>query len=303
MHRSQEIKGLSLEDHGVDPASSVAVRCWGTRGSIPSPGPETSRYGGNTTCLEFLAGGARLILDAGTGIRRLGQHMTAEGKGREATILLTHYHWDHIQGLPFFAPAYESGYEIKVYGPRLETARSDSPLTCQMDPVHFPVSHDRLPASFSFAEVGPDPWDVDGIRIRTMTMRHPSKTLGYRLEVDDRVLVFVPDNEIEGGPFPVEEGWRDSLERFVEGADALFHDAMFTSEEREPFEGWGHSTFEEVFDLACKGGVKHLFFFHHAPDRTDDALDAIVEDFRSRVRTHGFEMAVDGACEGDLIHI
>jgi ribonuclease BN (tRNA processing enzyme) len=172
-----------------------------------------------------------------------------------------------------------------------------------MDPVHFPVSQERLPASFSFATVEPGPWEIDGIRIRTMAMRHPSRTLGYRLETAGRVAVFIPDNEIEGGPFPVVEGWRQELEEFVEGADALFHDAMFTADEGEPFEGWGHSTFEEVFELASGAGVKRLYFFHHAPDRTDGELDAIVASFQRRAENLVPGMTVQGAREGEIVQL
>jgi len=291
----------AAEDALGSPVPSVTVRCWGTRGSTPSPGPDTVGYGGNTSCVEVRAGGTRIILDAGTGIRLLGEEFRGEAADKKAVIFLTHFHWDHIQGLPFFAPAHDPAFHISIFGPEQEGLGVEALLAGQMGPIYYPVSLQELPASFTFAEVEEGSFTHEPFEVHAMRMRHPSVTMGYRAEAFGRSVVFIPDNELEGGSFPTPTGWREALEEFVRGADILFHDAMFTEEEGPSFRGWGHSTFEQVVELAIRAEVKKVFFFHHAPGRSDEELTKLLNRFREEVSNRGRDLQVHAAAEGDTI--
>jgi len=290
----------SEEEKDLD--TRVAVRCWGTRGSIPSPGPATAGYGGNTTCVEVQAGKSRIIFDAGTGIRLLGEKLMAEG-AKSACIFLTHFHWDHIQGFPFFAPVYNPEFNLRIVGPEQDGMDVESLFAGQMGSVYFPIPYEALSANLAFDHLNEGVWEQDGIRMRAMRMRHPSYTVGYRVEAYGRSVVFVPDNELVGGPFPTPSGWREKLEQFAEGADVLIHDAMFTDEEYHKKEGWGHSTFSQTLELAERAGVKQLFFFHHAPERSDAELNLILDRFRKEVGERGLDLGVHAAIEGKQVLI
>jgi len=301
---SSESPGPSTPGDGANaPTPAVSIRCWGTRGSIPSPGPDTSRYGGNTSCVEIRAGATRVILDAGTGIRILGDALMEEGEVRDASVFLTHFHWDHIQGLPFFAPAYEPSFRLRLFGPRQEGETVEALLAGQMGPFHFPIPQQELPASLAFSEVDEGELTHGDFRIRAMRVRHSTITFGYRIEGAGRSVVYIPDNELEGGPFPTPIGWRDGIENFVRGADVLFHDAMFTNDEASSFQGWGHSTFEQALDLSLRAEVRKLYFFHHAPNRTDAELDALLERFRKEAADRGGDLSVHAAAEGSEFQI
>jgi phosphoribosyl 1,2-cyclic phosphodiesterase len=288
------------EENDLD--NRIAVRCWGTRGSIPSPGPATAGYGGNTTCVEIQAGESRIIFDAGTGIRLLGDKLMAE-KASKAAIFLTHFHWDHIQGFPFFAPVYNPEFNLRIVGPEQDGMDVESLFAGQMGPVYFPVPYEALSANLAFDHLNEGVWEENGIRMRAMRMRHPSYTVGYRVEAFGRSVVFIPDNELVGGPFPTPSGWRDKLEKFVGGADILIHDAMYTDNEYPRMEGWGHSTFSQTLELAERSGVKQVFFFHHAPERSDRELNHILQGYRNEVGERGLDLEVHAAFEGKQVLI
>jgi phosphoribosyl 1,2-cyclic phosphodiesterase len=292
-----------LGDAQGTPGPAVSVRCWGTRGSIPSPGPETVEFGGNTSCVEIQAGGTRIILDAGTGIRLLGQKLEKEAGDKLVNIFLTHFHWDHIQGLPFFPPAYDPEFNVHVFGPAGEGRGIETLLSHLMEPIHFPVTFQDLPASITFSEVEEGDWVHEGVQMRAMRMRHPSITFGYRVEALGRSVVFIPDNELEGGSYPTPGKWRRDLGDFVRGADVLFHDAMFTEEEGPPYEGWGHSTYEEAVELALRSDVKRLYFFHHSPARSDAEIRGLLDRFRGEISDRGGNLELHAAAEGTDIPI
>jgi phosphoribosyl 1,2-cyclic phosphodiesterase len=277
---------------------SVSVRCWGTRGSVPTPGPETARFGGNTSCVEVRTGDTRIILDAGTGIRLLGEEIREEEGEKQAVVFLTHSHWDHIQGLPFFSPAYDPDFKLRICGPTQENLSAEAVFAHQMGPIFFPVTFQELPASITFSEVQEGDWVQDGVRMRAKRVRHPSVTLGYRLEALGRSVVYIPDNELEGGSLATPARWGEEIEDFVRGADVLIHDAMFTEEESPSYEGWGHSTFEQTVDLALRADVRRLLFFHHAPGRSDAELNRIQESFEEEVLDRGGDLQVRAAEEG-----
>ncbi len=279
---------------------------WGTRGSIPTPGPHTTRYGGNTPCVAVErrdAHGDRLvILDAGTGIRALGKALAERGNGALAVdLLLSHTHWDHIQGLPFFAPFFERGNAIRIWGSKQGDVDLGVILRQQMDPVVFPVPLDELAAELDVAHVGSDAFEVEGFTVRAMRLRHPGHTLGYRLTPAEggASLAYVTDNELgPGGAYEVGRTWRKQFVKFLDGVDLLIHDAMYTPDELDTHRGWGHSSHAEAVALAGEAGVKRLVLFHHRPEHEDAAMDALLADARAAAREAGLTLTVLAATEG-----
>ena len=276
---------------------AVTTRCWGTRGSIPSPGPQTTRYGGNTTSFEVRNGEQRLIFDAGTGLRALGLDLIENG-GEFHHIFLTHFHWDHIQGFPFFAPLYNPEIDLKIVGPRQNNIDVRSLFAGQMGPIYFPVPFSLVAATMSFDHLNEGTLEMAGATLRTMRVKHPSYVIAYRIEVGGRVICFVPDNEIEGDMYEVEDGWYERLVDFVRSADLLIHDSMYTDDEYPTRIGWGHSTFNQSLRLAEEGEVKKLLFFHHEPTRSDDELDEIVNRIRDDALSRGCAVELEAAAEG-----
>jgi phosphoribosyl 1,2-cyclic phosphodiesterase len=287
---------------------SSAVTFWGTRGTIPSPGPHTVRYGGNTACVEVRDGhGHLVILDAGTGIRGLGKRLAAETSagGIRAHIVLSHAHWDHIQGLPYFAPFFKAGNVITVWGPKQGDVGMEEILRQLMQPVVFPVPLDALAAKLEVKHVNAEPIATEGCTITSMRVRHPAVTLGYRLEMAGGAsVVYVTDDELgAGGQYDVGAKWRERFVRFIGDADVLIHDAMYTPEECTGHAGWGHSSYAEAVELARESGVKRLVLFHHEPEHADDAQDAIAEQARRLAARGGCRLEVVAAAEGLKITI
>jgi ribonuclease BN (tRNA processing enzyme) len=204
-------------------------------------------------------------------------------------LLLSHTHWDHIQGLPFFAPLFERRNAVRIWGPRQGTVDLERILRDQMNPVVFPVPLDELDAALSVRHVEPGRLDVGGFHVDAMVLRHPGTTLAYRLAPagGGASLVYVTDNELgPGGTYDVGPRWRDELVAFASGADVLIHDAMFTTEEIAQFSGWGHSTSVEAVQLAADAGVRRLVLFHHRPERDDAGMDALVGAAQRQARAH-----------------
>jgi phosphoribosyl 1,2-cyclic phosphodiesterase len=271
----------------------VKVRFWGTRGSIPTPGPLTVRYGGNTACVEVRdSTGSLLILDAGTGLRELGTALMNDGGSRPFSVdlLLSHLHWDHIQGIPFFRPAYDPKSSLRIRGPKQSRTMREL-LGLGMDDPFFPVDIDDLPAQLSVGELqdGSDE-QIGRFRVRAASIFHPAPALAFRLESDGRALVYATDTEdpFSGKPNPVVT--------LASGADTLIHDAQFVESDFKPT--WGHSTIASAIDVAIDAKVKRLVLYHHDPDRTDDALDAIATESRKQTKKKGSSMEVVVAREG-----
>jgi len=267
----------------------MEVRFWGTRGSIPTPGSHTVRFGGNTSCVEVrTAEGHIFIFDCGTGARPLGEALMAPPVAPvSASILFSHTHWDHIQGFPFFAPAFEPRNTIAVYGPEGGRRSLHDTLARQMELSYFPVELSQLPATLSYTDLGEGAHTIGGARIVAQYLNHPAVTLGYRVEADGAAVVYACDHEPFGGalwrtdaaPGPLElilhEGDRRHA-HFLADADLVIHDAQYTPEEYRWRKSWGHSTFEYVVELACTAGVKRLALTHHDPSH-DDAVVAEIE--------------------------
>ena len=256
----------------------MKVRFWGTRGSIPTPGPSTVRYGGNTACVEVRdSSGSLLILDAGTGLRELGAAMVKNGSGPRPfsiDLLLSHLHWDHIQGIPFFRPAYDPKTSLRIRGPKQARTMREL-LGLGMDDPFFPVDLEELPAQIAVEEMddGSDE-RVGPFRVRAASIFHPSPALAYRVEADGRSLVYATDTE---DPF---SGRANPVIGLARGADTLIHDAQFLESDFKPT--WGHSTIASAIDVAAKAKVKRLVLYHHDPDRSDEALDRIAKEAQKR---------------------
>jgi phosphoribosyl 1,2-cyclic phosphodiesterase len=278
-------------------ASAVTVCCWGTRGSIPSPGPTTVRYGGNTTCFEVRHQGLRLILDAGSGIRPLGMEIVEKGPNA-IHIFLTHFHWDHIQGFPFFAPLYDPEDQIKVVGPKQRDIDVQNLFAGQMGPIYFPVPFSVVAAAMEFEHLNQGGYEVGDASLDVIRVKHPSFVIGYRIRIGGRTICFIPDNELDGDGSQVGPDWDRRIREFVSGADLLIHDSMYTDEEYAGRAGWGHSTFSQALRLAEEGGVKKLLFFHHDPTRSDAELDTIVSRVRDGALARGVALDLGAAAEG-----
>lgn len=283
----------------------MRVRFWGTRGSCPSPGPATLRYGGNTTCVEVRTDDDHLvILDAGTGIRELGRSLVQDAQGRpiRGEVYFSHAHWDHIQGLPFFTPAFQTGNDFTLWGsPSLERSL-EVVLRQQMSPVVFPVAFDQLSARMEVRTLEHQRRRGPGYDLRTINVRHPGSALGFRLSAegdDRRSVIFIPDNELDPfGDHADAASSREALVEFARGASILIHDAMYTGAEYMEHRGWGHSSYRDAVDFAIAAEVGTLVLFHHEPDRSDAALDEMLALCHTMVEERGGAVRVIAAAEG-----
>ncbi|MCA9539326.1 MAG: MBL fold metallo-hydrolase, partial [Myxococcales bacterium] len=242
------------------------------RGSIATPGPKTVRYGGNTPCVEVHAADRMMIFDGGTGLRCLGEELMRRGKRIEADLFLTHMHWDHIQGIPFFTPAFLPGNRFRMYGERKGDQSLRDVLEGQMTHPNFPVPLSVMRSELSFHEVkSGEVIDLgSGVTVRTAAMHHPNDCLGLRVEYAGRSLVYTTDTEHDPESGELDQHVLD----LAKDADALIYDSMYTEDEyRNGKIGWGHSTYTEALRIARAAGVRKLFFFHHDPVHDDDFLD------------------------------
>ena len=249
---------------------------WGVRGTLPVPGPGSVRYGGNTSCVTFEAEGEpMIIIDAGSGIKRLSDDIFARGAPRiTGKLLLSHAHWDHINAFPFFGPLYVQGNEFEVLGPAHSDRTVREIVTAQMEDVYFPVTTREFGARVYYRDLREERFLVGNVQVDTMLLKHPGACLGYRLTLNDTKVCYITDNELypEGNPYHDPE-FEARLVNFVREADVLITDTTYLDYEYPKKIGWGHSCVSEVVRIADRAAVKNLHLFHHDPDQDDNKID------------------------------
>ena len=291
------------------------IRLWGVRGSIPVPGKSTVRYGGNTSCVEVRADGEIIILDAGSGIRLLGLALDKEfgPRSMKLTLLISHTHWDHIQGLPFFSPAYDQKNLIRVLGYEGARAGLAKILASQMETPFFPVSLRQLPSHLAIEELKEMEFRVGSVEVRSKFANHPGICVGYRLATSSGSIAYFPDNEPyeelkmllasrDGVTEEEARGFADAergkMVDFLQGCDVAIMDTQYTEEEYAKHVGWGHSSVDSVVSLALDANVGRLVLFHHDPNHDDQMIDKMLEHARAFVAKSGKSLDVDAAREG-----
>ena len=300
--------------------SSTCVRFWGVRGSLPTPGPTTVFYGGNTSCVEVRADSAVIILDAGSGIRCLGNALAAEFKGRplETTLLLTHTHWDHIQGFPFFSPAYNPNNKLRVMSYEGAHKGLEKTLSIQMESPFFPISMHQMPGHITVGEIKAMEFQLGEVKAQAAIVNHPGTCVGYRLNTAAGSVAFLPDNELfhrlkavgatkPGTEYPAREEFAKFQEQkfvdFLKEVDVLILDAQYDEAEYLTKIGWGHSCVDDSVALAVAAGAKTLFLFHHDPLHDDDKITKMVARARGLAKHLGSSIHIDAAREGLEINL
>lgn len=279
------------------------AKFWGTRGSVPSPGPSTVRYGGNTSCVEVRCGDTVIVLDAGTGIRPLGLDLV-QRRIRKIWLLLSHTHMDHVQGFPFFKPLYTPGVDIRICSPAEWARSAEEVLRRQMESYYFPVGLDQVPAQVSFEPQNKSFW-IEDVSIQRHPLNHPGGSFAYRLEYAGRVLVYLADHEPYCRQFGGSNGNQAldaGVSRFAHGANLLIREAQYTAEEYQTRRGWGHATMADALESALRSGAKQIALFHHDPEHDDVFLErefCVVKqqhsppDGRVFLASEGQEISVD----------
>ncbi len=263
----------------------MLIRCWGARGSVPVSGREYERYGGDSPCIEVRDRfGSCLIIDCGTGMRRLGTRLVQEGI-KEFSLIMTHFHWDHVLGFPFFRPLYRPSTRITLYGwPHIQ-GNVQQNLYHVMAPPHFPVSASDISAKITTIACETPMLDIGGLHIETIPLNHPNQGLGFRITEQGKSFVFLTDNELDES---YDQGSSyDDFVTFCRDADLLIHDGEYTRKEYAWTRTWGHSRYVDAVQLAVDAGVARLGLFHHNQTRTDDEVDTIVEECRAILAEQG----------------
>ncbi len=302
--------------------TEMTIRFWGVRGSIPTPGPKTVRVGGNTSCIELRAEGELIILDAGTGIRLLGLDLQEEYADRplDATLLITHTHWDHIQGFPFFAPAYKPGNHLRILGYEGSRRGLEGTLSGQMESAYFPVSLRSVPSELEFREMQDLTFQIGRVSVQSTFAHHPGICMGYRLQTAAGSVVYLPDHEVysresilQMAKFEHTAGsdelaghareQDEKITRFIQGADLLIMDTQYLTDEYPRYVGWGHSCVDDVVETAVAGDVKRLRLFHHDPAHDDDRLEYKLRCGRDVAASLGSDIEIELAREGDEVRL
>ncbi len=270
---------------------------WGCRGTLASPGPETVRYGGQTSCIAVhLDDGSLVILDAGTGIRPFGMSLGGRHP-RRVDVLITHLHTDHIEGLRFFSPFWDPSVEFRVWGPPAPLRSLEERISPYFSPPFFPVHLRNIPSRPEFRDTPPGPWSIGSAVVSAALVKHPGPAVGYRIEEAGRTLAYLPDHEPGLGADlkAVEPEWISGL-GLARRADLLVHDAQYTQAEYDSRIGWGHSSTVDAVTFAQRAGAQHLALFHHDPMHTDDQLEAMLADVKqlSAAASIGVELGYEG---------
>lgn len=303
---------------------SIKIKFWGVRGSIPTPGPSTLKYGGNTSCIEIdFKDGPKFIMDAGTGIRQLGKHLLNNRDPIHAYIFLSHFHWDHIQGLPFFRPAFILENKFTILGSDDPAIQLDKIISFQMDPTYFPITIDDMRAKIEFRSIKEEKILIENVEVETIYLNHPGYALGFRVTYHDKSLIYISDNEpfqYENKPIQNEirsigkenlaevfdtfiENKNQKLVNFCQDADVLIHDSQYFVEEYRDKMAWGHSPLNFAVELALISKVKQLILFHHDPDHDDATIDRIERLSRKLLKKQNAGILCSAAREGIIIEL
>lgn len=286
---------------------ATKVKFWGVRGSIPTPGPSTVFFGGNTSCVELRVDGQLIILDAGSGIRPLGQALAAEFGDRplDLHLLITHTHWDHIQGFPFFLPAYHAKNRVRIIGYKGATDGLAATLAGQMESSYFPIALKQMAGDVVIEEQRELHFQVGAVRVEACYSNHPGICVGYRVFSSSGSIVYLPDNEsfnkcsttAHGDALPrtIEE----NLVKFIANADVLITDAQYGAEEYQRHVGWGHGCLDDVVRFAIAGSVKRLYLFHHDPEHDDRTVSSMLMHARELAAAAGSSIRIEAAREGE----
>lgn len=272
----------------------MRIKFWGVRGSTPSPQPENMRYGGNTSCVEVRVGDQLYVFDCGTGFRMLGQNLRRQANGRpiSAHVFVSHFHWDHIQGLPFFGPLYDNPQNRFQFHCSSKNRMLKQVLEEQMAAPFFPVGLNQMQARQDFYDLEEGSVDLGDVRLQAKWLNHPQGCMGFRLESKDGIFVYATDNE------PGDATFDKNVRKLAEGADVLVYDAQYLPEEYEAVRrGWGHSHWREAVNIVMESGAKELVLFHHDPDHDDACIDRVLQEARN------YYPRVNAAAEGMQIEV
>jgi CheY-like chemotaxis protein len=285
----------------------IEVKFWGVRGTLPRPGHDSLRYGGNTSCVTLSFENEPLfVLDAGSGIKNLSNALMAKPEKRtQGKILISHPHWDHINALPFFAPFYVPGNDFEIIGADQSGVSVRDFVSAQMDGVYFPITTREFGARVEYRDLGEGTHKIAGLDVETLLLSHPGNCLGYRINHEGRSICYITDNELflPDSPYFSQE-YEDRLSKFVEGTDALITDTTYTDEDYPRFVGFGHSCVSQVAALAARAQVKTLYLFHHDPDQSDDDIDRKLASTREALMKNGGDSVNCVApAEGDAIFV
>jgi phosphoribosyl 1,2-cyclic phosphodiesterase len=300
--------------------SSIRLKIWGVRGSIPVPGQTTTRYGGNTSCIEVRADGELIVLDAGSGIRGLGLALENEFGSNpiNLSLLITHVHWDHIQGFPFFVPAYNDKNKIQIFGYDGAGSGLQEILKGQMATPFFPVELYDLPGKIDIQKLESMDFKIGNVRVRSRFMNHPGVCVGYRILASKGSIAYLPDHEPYEAfklhsakshllsPEQTKKRAREDraeLVKFLQGADVLVLDTQYTDEEYQSHIGWGHGSLSTAISLALDANVRKLVLFHHDPTHDDDMIDNMLQTARKIAAKSESYLEVEAAREGAEITV
>ena len=276
----------------------MKIKLLGTRGSIPTPGKDTVKYGGNTTCIDLtLKSGEKIIIDAGSGMRILSEEILSK-KINHINLFLTHSHWDHIQGFPFFIPIYIPKFSIKIFAASPTYDRLLDILKGQMQSLYYPVPFKQIGANIEFEKIRKKGITIDGVKISSILTNHPLETHAFKFEEDGKSLVFMSDNELDHQDIAVVP-YKQHL-NFIKDSDILIHDAQYEKKEMEKHKSWGHSSWEQTVAFAKEGGIKTLYLTHYDPSRKDKEIDKIVKKAQ---KVAGKTLKVKGARENGTFEL
>ncbi len=295
------IKAFDEKEAHRDREETMRIRCWGARGSIPVSGPEYLVYGGDTTCMEIRTREDQIvIIDAGSGIRKLGNQLLQEKRYRYHMIF-THAHWDHILGFPFFKPIYSKKTAIQMYGCPFTQESIRNRISRVMTSPNFPVDFENIQAKIAYREACEDQFSIKSMTVVPISASHPNSGIGYKFSEDGKRFVFITDNEL-AFTHPGGLAFSDYVQ-FVREADLLIHDAEFSPEEYKTRRTWGHSTYPDAIRLALEGRVKKIGLFHHNQDRSDAAVDEFVRDCRRIIAAHQSPLECFAVYSGWEVHL